>query len=60
MAAHPPPVPPDQRPDKGPGEAAPGVTGGSAPKPQSDNPREQGQSGNISQNTTNKGLQHDR
>lgn len=61
MTAHPPPVPPDQRPKAGPkddGKAsvAEGTTHGSP----NGNLAEQGQAGNTKQNTTNKGLQQDR
>ncbi|MBV9812573.1 MAG: hypothetical protein JO326_07470 [Acetobacteraceae bacterium] len=61
MSAHPPPVPPDQRPKIGPADshsdaAAPeGVRG-----PRDPNLAEQGRQGNIQQNTTNTGYQQDR
>jgi hypothetical protein len=61
MSAHPPPVPPDQRPKKGPedsGKAS--VTGTSDTGSPDGNLAEQGRAGNTKQNTTNKGLQHDR
>jgi hypothetical protein len=63
MTAHPPPVPPDQRPKLGPPGA--GATDASVAKdPVRDkpgsNPAQQGQTGNAKQNTTNKGLQQDR
>lgn len=62
MSAHPPPVPPEPRPRQGAdSEAKPGKAGG---HPDRDtptrNPREQGQSGNTQQNTTNQGYQQDR
>ncbi len=59
MAAHPPPVPPDQRSDRGPdrGSAAKtkGETAGKKPLDE-----KTGQSGAIKQNTTNTGYQQDR
>jgi hypothetical protein len=61
MAAHPPPVPPDQRPKVGPKD--PGkisVTEGATPDTPAGNLAEQGSAGNTKQNTTNKGLQQDR
>jgi len=63
MTAHPPPVPPDQRPKAGP--ASSGATDASIvkdarPGQHDRNPAEQGQAGNIKQNTTNKGFQQDR
>lgn len=60
MASHLPPVPPEGRSNKGPGET------GDAPQkadPQGKadiNTAEQGQPGNTKQNTTNVGLQQDR
>lgn len=61
MSAHPPPVPPDQRPKVGPkddGKASvAGSSGGTSPP---GNTGEQGQPGNTKQNTTNKGFQQDR
>ncbi|HYZ62780.1 MAG TPA: hypothetical protein VE650_10035 [Acetobacteraceae bacterium] len=63
MSAHPPPVPPQNRSPKGPGEPAdtpkggrPEAHAGKAPA----NPGEQGQQGNTKQNTTNQGYQQDR
>ena len=61
MSAHPPPVPPEQRPKAGPkddGKAS--VAQGSGTKSSAGNLAEQGQAGNTRQNTTNKGLQQDR
>ena len=61
MSAHPPPVPPDQRPKDGPrdsGKAS--VTGPAGHGSRDGNLAEQGQAGNTKQNTTNQGLQHDR
>ena len=66
MSAHPPPVPPDQRSNKGPGkqDGTAKAIHETAPeqgfKPQDRNLAEQGQQGNTKQNTTNKGLQQDR
>ncbi len=61
MSAHPPPVPPDQRPKAGPQDTAKASV---ADKPHPDSPdgnlAEQGRAGNTKQNTTNKGYQHDR
>ena len=60
MSAHPPPVPPDQRPQHGGDTSHAEVDA----KPQAGTPNgnlgEQGQAGNTKQNTTNKGLQQDR
>lgn len=63
--SHPPPSPPANRSDKGPGE--PAVSGkdldrGSSAHPGKapNNTGEQGQQGNTKQNTTNQGLQQDR
>ena len=63
MSAHPPPTPPANRSNKGPGEASSspkdpshGVHKSKAPN----NLGEQGQQGNTKQNTTNSGLQQDR
>ena len=63
MAAHPPPVPPDQGPKAGPpgaGATDPSVTRDSASDKADKNPVQQGQAGNSKQNTTNKGFQQDR
>ena len=61
MAAHPPPVPPDQRPKHGGGDLSHAdVTGSSSQGSPDGNLAEQGQAGNTKQNTTNKGLQQDR
>lgn len=63
MTAHPPPVPPDQRPKAGPPDAGatdPSVAKGSAPDKADGNLGQQGQAGNAKQNTTNKGFQQDR
>ena len=62
MAAHPPPVPPEQRSDKGSGAAS--ATKETHPKagysPRDRNQAEQGRQGAVKQNTTNKGYQQDR
>ncbi|AWU95815.1 hypothetical protein [Azospirillum ramasamyi] len=61
MTKHIPPVPPEGRSDKGPGEPATsaspddGVSNRGAP-----NTKEQGQPGNTRQNTTHQGYQQDR
>lgn len=58
MSSKPPPVPPANQSDKGPGnaEAAPKSTGGAAPA----NPDKTGQQGNSKVNTTHSGYQQDR
>jgi hypothetical protein len=61
MTAHPPPLPPDQRPKVGPkddGETSAAKNPG--PGSPEGNLAEQGQAGNTKQNTTNKGFQQDR
>lgn len=57
-----PPVPPENRSDKGPGEPAAGndQTDATIPDPRHRNLDQQGRQGNIKQNTTNQGLQQDR
>lgn len=62
MSAHPPPVPPDNRSDKGPGEpkqAPPGETEAQGVKSTGD-AGEKRANGNIKQNTRNTGYQQDR
>lgn len=62
MSAHPPPIPPDQRPTQGPksdGKVQAGPQGGDKVT-QNGNVDEQGQTGASKQNTTNKGYQQDR
>jgi len=61
MTAQLPPIPPASRPKKGPG------ADGHVPKPhdpehhaQNTNTNEQGEAGNVHQNTTNQGYQQDR
>jgi hypothetical protein len=62
MSAHPPPIPPDQRTDKGAGK----VSNENPTKPKDGyssvdrNLAEQGRQGASKQNTTNKGYQQDR
>lgn len=62
MSAHPPPVPPEQRPRQGAdpvaeqGEAKPAPNKHAA----NPNPDERGRQGNVKQNTTNQGYQQDR
>jgi hypothetical protein len=61
MSAHPPPIPPDQRPKAGPkDDGKTSVAGSSSTGSPDGNLAEQGQAGNTKQNTTNKGLQQDR
>ena len=61
MSAHPPPVPPDQRPKQGGGDLDKAdVTQGAGAASPDGNLGEQGRAGNIKQNTTNKGFQQDR
>ncbi|MBY6265274.1 hypothetical protein EI613_25625 [Azospirillum sp. 412522] len=61
MTKHIPPVPPEGRSDKGPGEpptsASPDDGAGNRGAP---DPKEQGQQGNSRQNTTHQGYQQDR
>jgi hypothetical protein len=60
MSNRPPPVPPANRSDKGPGDA-PEVPKDTAPGRQTPgNPDQQGQQANTKQNTTHQGLQQDR
>lgn len=55
MAKHLPPVPPEQRSDKGPGSDPKTEQDTSVHHPHPDNAAEQGETANIRQNTTNKG-----
>ena len=57
-----PPVPPENRSNKGPGEPAAGndQTDANIPDPRHRNLDQQGRQGNIKQNTTNQGHQQDR
>jgi hypothetical protein len=57
--AKPPPVPPENKSPKDPDSASQIRTDGAKPQPPK-NPKEQGQSGNIHQNTRNTGHQQDR
>lgn len=62
MSAHPPPVPPANRSDKGPGEpetAAPDVAEAKGTESSGDT-GERRSNGNIKQNTRNTGYQQDR
>jgi hypothetical protein len=63
MSAHPPPVPPKQRSPKGPDTSSAGPfkeDTRQGQQPRDRNLEEQARQGNLSQNTTNKGLQQDR
>jgi hypothetical protein len=60
MSAHPPPVPPDQRPKVGSSDDGKASVAGKPTLSTDGNLAEQGQAGNTKQNTTNKGLQQDR
>jgi hypothetical protein len=60
MTSRPPPVPPANRSDKGPGDA-PNVPKDAGPGRQApENLAEQGRQGNVKQNTTHQGHQQDR
>nr|WP_295835273.1 hypothetical protein [uncultured Azospirillum sp.] len=61
MTKHIPPVPPEGRSDKGPGEPATSAsTEAAAGKRDVPNTKEQGQTANTRQNTTHQGYQQDR
>jgi hypothetical protein len=60
MTQKPPPVPPQNRSDKGPGSDPKRNDGKQKTSDPTDNLREQGRYGNIKQNTTNQGYQQDR
>jgi hypothetical protein len=63
MSAHPPPVPPANRSQKGPGEPATEAKGGGTkihPSKAPNNIDEEGERGNVKINTTNQGYQQDR
>ena len=62
MSAHPPPVPPENRSPKGPGESATpkGSQDKVHPAKANPNPDQIGQPGATHQNTTNQGYQQDR
>ena len=60
MTKKPPPVPPANRSPKGPGGAADVPVDNSKHRGKPENLREQGEQGNIAQNTTNHGYQQDR
>jgi hypothetical protein len=55
-----PPVPEENRSPKGPGSSPKVERDSTDHKRQPANPREQGQQGNIAQNTTNQGYQKNR
>ena len=57
MSSHPPPVPPDQQPKHGGSPDKANVTDPTKAGPQHANAAEQGDTANIRQNTTNKGIQ---
>ncbi|UMY16589.1 hypothetical protein MMB17_18140 [Methylobacterium organophilum] len=59
MTTAPPPVPPANRSDKGPGSAAPAPKETGRPNPGAD-PDKTGQAGNAKVNTTHQGHQQDR
>jgi hypothetical protein len=58
--SHLPPVPPENRSDKGPGSDPKASTADRIPDRRNRNLAEQGRQGNIKQNTTNQGYQQDR
>jgi hypothetical protein len=58
--AKPPPVPPDNQSHKGTGDPKTAKPDQAGKASRSENAREQGQQGNIAQNTTNQGYQQDR
>ena len=63
MSAHPPPIPPDNRSPRGPGEPASLNKAADQklhPERANSNPDEKGEQGNMRQNTTNTGYQQDR
>lgn len=60
MSAHPPPVPPEQRPPHGSPHAAPERHGEPPSRTRDTNTAEQGEAGNMRENTTNTGYQQDR
>ena len=60
MTAKPPPVPPANQSDKGPGSAAPAPVAQGQGSSQTKNPDKVGQAGNSKVNTTHQGYQQDR
>ncbi|AIM03711.1 hypothetical protein GOA77_16440 [Sinorhizobium meliloti] len=59
MSSRPPPIPPNNRSDKGTGE--PGTVSAEPKKPDvAENPEKKGQQGNTKVNTTHQGYQQDR
>ncbi|RVH55233.1 hypothetical protein CN213_19010 [Sinorhizobium meliloti] len=58
MSSRPPPIPPDNRSDKG---TEPGTVSAESKKPDvAENPEKKGQQGNTKVNTTHQGYQQDR
>lgn len=55
-----PPVPPAGRSDKGPPDASAPSPEDTVRQPAPENPEQQGQQGNVRQNTTHQGYQQDR
>jgi hypothetical protein len=60
MAHHTMPIPPDQRPKKGPEQARTEVADAPKGRGVPDNPDQQGHQGNTKLNTTHQGYQQDR
>lgn len=60
MSSRPPPVPPANRSDKGPGEPATTKDDGPQQADNTVNPDKKGQTANSKVNTTNQGYQQDR
>jgi hypothetical protein len=60
VMSHLPPVPPENRSDKGPGSEPKASAQDHVPDRRTRNLHEQGRQGNIKQNTTNQGYQQDR
>jgi hypothetical protein len=60
MSAHPPPVPPEQRSNKGPGDTGRHSEGKGDPAHKKPIDEKAGRHGDVKQNTTNTGYQQDR
>ncbi|WP_336488425.1 hypothetical protein [Methylobacterium nigriterrae] len=60
MTTKPPPVPPANRSDKGPGSAQPAPAASGSANAQTKDPDKIGQAGNAKVNTTHQGYQQDR
>ena len=60
MTQKPPPVPPANRSDKGPGDATRAPVDEGSHGREARNPDKQGQQGNVGQNTHHQGYQQDR